>query len=66
MAINMLEKQLSCKYYFSREQDYGGRARDLRSSGPSALVVEDYAALLVLPGYGGRVLPQGHLPLSRQ
>jgi len=44
----------------------GGRARDLRWNGPAALVEEDYAALLVLPGYVGRVLPQGHLLWSRE
>jgi len=33
-------------------------------SGP-ALVVEDYATLLILPGFQAEVLPQGHLLLSR-
>ncbi len=33
-------------------------------AGP-ALVVEDYATLLVLPGFRTEVLPQGHLLLSR-
>ncbi|MDP3183352.1 MAG: hypothetical protein Q8M54_11125 [Desulfobaccales bacterium] len=30
-----------------------------------ALVVEDYATLLVLPGFRGEVLPQGHVLLTR-
>ncbi len=30
-----------------------------------ALVLEDYATVLVLPGFHGRVLPRGHLLLSR-
>jgi len=33
-------------------------------AGP-ALVVEDYATLLILPGFGAEVLPPGHLLLSR-
>lgn len=33
-------------------------------AGP-ALVVEDYATLLVLPGFDAKVLPRGHLLLSR-
>jgi N-methylhydantoinase A len=30
-----------------------------------ALVLEDYSTLLVLPGFRGRVLPQGHILLDR-
>jgi N-methylhydantoinase A/oxoprolinase/acetone carboxylase beta subunit len=31
-----------------------------------ALVLEDYASLLVLPGFRGEVLPQGHVLLTRR
>ena len=46
-------------FYDRRELQAGEAFR-----GP-ALVVEDYSTLLVLPGFRGQVLPQGHLLLSR-
>jgi N-methylhydantoinase A len=33
-------------------------------AGP-ALILDDYATLLLMPGFGGEVLPQGHLHLTR-